>query len=219
MDTMQAIRERHSVRAYTTKQIESEKRAKLNEWAKICSLQGGIRIRMQYDDSKGFDSAMAHYGKFKNVHNYMILSGKKSDDLEERCGYYGEKMVLEAQKLGLNTCWVALTFNKHAVKKMILSEETLVIVIAVGYGEDQGMMHKGKSVQDVTVSKGVMPDWFYQGAQAAVLAPTALNQQKFCIGIKDGEPVIRISGFGFYTKIDLGIVKYHFEAASGRKVR
>ena len=123
MDTMQAIRERHSVRAYTTKQIESEKRAKLNELAKICSLQGGIRIRMRYDDSKDLILAMAHYGKFKNVHNYMILSAKRAMTWKRDAAIMGEKMVLEAQKLGLNTCWVALTFNKHAVKKMIPSKK------------------------------------------------------------------------------------------------
>ncbi|MBQ1888378.1 MAG: nitroreductase, partial [Firmicutes bacterium] len=34
---------------------------------------------------------------------------------------------------------------------------------------------------------------------------------------RDGEKVTaKVSGLGFYTKIDLGIVKYHFEIGSGR---
>ena len=68
-------------------------------------------------------------------------------------------------------------------------------------------------------TKGEMPDWFRKGAEAALLAPTAINQQKFKMGIKDRSPVIRAAGKGPYTKIDLGIVKYHFEIASGHKVR
>lgn len=120
--------------------------------------------------------------------------------------------------MGLNTCWVALSFNKSAVKKLIPEGEKMVLVIAIGYGETQGTAHRGKSLESV-MDIGEMPDWFQKGAEAALLAPTAINQQKFKIGMKDGAPVIRIAGIGPYTKIDLGIVKYHFEAASGHSVK
>ena len=121
--------------------------------------------------------------------------------------------------MGLNTCWAALTFNKGNVEKIIPVIEKLVLVIAIGYGENQGKAHKSRSLESVMATKGQMPDWFRKGAEAALLAPTAMNQQKFKMGIKDGSPVIRISGKGLYSKIDLGIVKYHFEVASGHKVR
>ena len=95
----------------------------------------------------------------------------------------------------------------------------MVLVIAIGYGKTQGTAHKGKTLEGVLDTKGEVPDWFQKGAEAALLAPTAINQQKFKIGMKDGNPTIRIAGMGPYTKIDLGIVKYHFEAASGHKVK
>ena len=151
--------------------------------------------------------------------NYIILAGKPSDSLQEKCGYYGEKIVLEAQRLGLNTCWVALSFNKTNVKKLIPEGEKLVSVIAIGYGQTQGKPHKSKTLERVMATKGEMPDWFKKGAEAALLAPTAINQQKFKMEIKNGNPVISIAGRGPYTKIDLGIVKYHFEVASGYKVK
>ena len=219
MDIIQAIKERHSVRAYTGKKIEEEKRRKLEEMIKECNEESGLHIQIRYDDPSGFDSRLAHYGKFRNVENYIIMAGFPSDDLQEKCGYYGEKIVLEAQMMGLNTCWAALTFNKGNVEKIIPATEKLVLVIAIGYGENQGKAHKSRSLESVMVTKGKMPDWFHKGAEAALLAPTAMNQQKFKMGIKDGSPVIRVSGKGPYTKIDLGIVKYHFEAASGHKVR
>lgn len=218
MDLLQIMRERHSVRAYTEQRIEEEKRQKLETVIQECNEKSGLHIQIRYDDPDGFDSKMAHYGSFRNVRNYIILAGKASDDLEEKCGYYGEKIVLEAQEVGLHTCWVALTFNKKNVKKLIPKGEKMALVIAVGYGETDGVPHKSKELESFMVIKGEMPEWFRRGAEAALLAPTALNQQKFKMGIKEGNPVIRIAGIGPYTKVDLGIVKYHFEAVSGRKV-
>ena len=62
-----------------------------------------------------------------------------------------------------------------------------------------------------------MPDWFARGMEAVLLAPTAMNQQKFYFTL-EGDRVRARAGRGFLTKMDLGIVKYHFEAATGRKV-
>lgn len=218
MDVMQAIEERHSVRSYTGKKIEGNKRQILDGLIQQCNAESGLHIQIRYDDSTAFDSALAHYGKFRNVENYLILAGKPCDDLEELCGYYGERIVLEAQKMGLNTCWVALSFHKSAVKHLIPAGEKLIAVISIGYGESRGTAHKSKSIDRVVSAKEVMPDWFWRGIEAALLAPTAINQQKFKIELKDGKPRIFVPGIGPYTKIDLGIVKYHFEAASGHRV-
>ena len=51
-----------------------------------------------------------------------------------------------------------------------------------------------------------------------MLAPTAMNQQKFLFELNGDKVSAKVSGFGFYTKIDLGIVKYHFEAATGKNL-
>ena len=219
MDTMQAIRERHSVRAYKKQTIEEEKRAVLDQLVQKLNDESGLRISIQYDDPEGFDSRLAHYGKFENVSNSIVMAGKKNEDISEKCGYYGEWLVLEAQKLGLNTCWVASTFNRSMVKKSLPEDEKLCVAIALGYGKTNGVQHKSKSLDRVSALKGEMPEWFKAGMEAALLAPTAINQQKFKVDIIDGEPVIRVAGLGGFTKVDLGIVKYHFEVASGKKVR
>ena len=91
------------------------------------------------------------------------------------------------------------------------------MVIALGYGETQGAARKSKTCADVT-ENGTDEAWFRQGVEAALKAPTAVNQQKFVFSVRDGEPVARAKGFGSLTQVDLGIVVYHFEAASGRKV-
>ena len=215
---MEAIDARHSVRAYKDMPIPQEVRDQLDAFVKTCNEESGLNTTISYDDPAGFDSRLAHYGSFSNVRNYIILKGSKRADFDFVCGYFGEKIVLYAQQLGLNTCWTALTFNKKKVKELVPAGEALCMVIALGYGETQGNVHKSKSMYDVIDVKGGMPEWFVAGVEAALKAPTAVNQQKFCFMLENDKPSVKVKGLGTYTKVDLGIVAYHFEAATGRKI-
>ena len=209
------MKNRHSVRSYTDKKIEGEVKENLEAFIQQCNREGDLHMQLIVDEPECFSTMMAHYGKFSNVKNYIAVVGKKSADLDERCGYYGEKVVLHAQSLGLNTCWVALTFSKSKAVFKVDGGEKLCLVIALGYGETAGVSHKSKSVQDVSDAHE-MPQWFKKGVEAALLAPTAMNQQKFTFHL-DGNEVHAKAGLGFYAKIDLGIVKYHFEAIAGKE--
>ena len=217
MTIQEAISARHSVRAYKTDPIPQQIRTQLDDFAQKCSEEGNVHIFIRYDDPEGFDSRLAHYGHFRNVNNYIVLAGTKNSDFDLRCGYYGEKLVLYAQQLGLNTCWTALTFNKRRVKEILADGESLCMVIALGYGETQGVPHKGKSIADVLDGENA-PDWFAEGVRAALLAPTAVNQQKFRFSYRNREVHLKSKGFGTYLQTDLGIVKYHFEAVTGKQV-
>ena len=218
MTVMEAIDARHSVRAYKDIPIGQDIRGKLDEFVSRCNEESGLHITVRYDDPEGFDSRLARYGSFRNVKNYIILAGRKTADFNYICGYYGEKVVLYAQQLGLNTCWAALTFNRKKVRELIQEDETLCMVIALGYGETQGHPHKGKSLHDVVEVKGGMPEWFVEGVESALKAPTAVNQQKFTFSLDDGKPSVRARGLGSNVKVDLGIVAYHFDAATGMNV-
>ena len=215
MNLKEAMRARHSVRRYQDKPLASEVILALQEEIAACNRESGLHIQLVTDEPKAFDGFMAHYGKFSGVKNYIAMIGKKDSGLEEKCGYYGERLVLLAQQLGLNTCWVAMTYSKIKTAFSVGSGEKLCVVISLGYGENQGVEHKSKSVSEVTKGDGQMPDWFKNGVEAALLAPTAMNQQKFLF-TRDGRQVSVKAGVGFYTKIDLGIVKYHFEVGAGR---
>ncbi len=220
MDIKEAIRERHSVRQYSADHIVGEARTTLETLIQQCNEESGLHIQLITGDPECFDTFMAHYGKFTGVNNYIAIVGsKKLGNLDELGGYYGQKIVLEAQMLGLNTCWVAGTYGKGKCKADIDSGEKILCVIAIGYGLNKGSAHKSKELSKLcSVSEKDMPDWFKEGIEAALLAPTALNQQKFSIGI-DGEDAVIKPGFGPMTKIDLGIVRYNFEIASGHKCR
>ena len=216
MQLIEAVISRHSVRRYKDKPVEAEILNVLRSEIDACNKEGNLHIQLVTNEPKAFDSFMAHYGKFSGVKNYIALIGKKSDRLDELCGYYGERLVLKAQQLGLNTCWVAMSYKKIPTAFEIESGEKLAVVIALGYGETQGVEHKSKSAEVVSNISDSTPKWFNDGVRAALLAPTAMNQQKFTLTYADGKVVAK-AGFGFYTKLDLGIVKYHFEIGAGKE--
>lgn len=214
MTHLEAIKERHSVRSYTDKKIEGEVLAQLRQTVADCNRDSGLHIQLCVDEPKAFTGMMAKYGKFNNVKNYIALIGKKGADFDEKCGYYGAKITLEAQALGLNTCWVALTYSKGKSAAVVSAGEKQLMVISLGYGVTSGVSHKMKSIEELSSVTGAMPEWFRSGMEAAQLAPTAVNQQKFKLTL-DGNTVKASSGSGFYTKVDLGIVKYFFELGAG----
>lgn len=213
MEIIELMKERHSVRQYTDKKIEKEKREVLNALIAKINQKAGLHIQIIYDEPKCFNSMMAHYGKFDGVNNYIALVGEKSKS-DESLGYYGEQIVLKAQELGLNTCWVAMTHGK--IKAQIDKGEKMVCLISLGYGKTAGAAHKSKKLSEVCNYKKDMPEWFLSGMEAALLAPTAMNRQKFYFELLPNNSIKITCGKGLYTKLDLGIVKYHFEVVSGK---
>jgi len=218
MSSMELMRARHSVRQYKDIALRTDVLTPLQEQVDICNQESGLHIQLVANDPKAFDGFMAHYGKFSGVKNYVALIGPSGADLDEKLGYYGERIVLKAQELGLNTCWVAMTFGKGAARKkcVIAPGEKLVCVLALGYGETQGVPHKSKDMTALCSYAGEMPDWFRSGMEATMLAPTAMNQQKFLLTLTGEKTVTAKNLGGFYSKIDFGIVKYHFEQGAGK---
>ncbi|MCR5584023.1 MAG: nitroreductase family protein [Lachnospiraceae bacterium] len=223
----EAMIQRHSVRNYLDKKIEEDKIALIQEKIGELNKEGSLNIHFSEDAGKTFRSFLSRMSGLGSAPSAIICSGADSDDLEQRVGYYGEKLVLYIQQLGLNTCWVGMFSRKQAEKLMPAENgERTVIAIAVGYGETQGKARKTKSFEDVTEvfgdadgAKGAeqAPDWFREGVEAALLAPTAMNQQKFTICLNKDGSVELIDNGGVFSRVDLGIVKYHFELGSGHK--
>ena len=231
MTLLEAISARHSVRKYLDKEIPADIIAALQDKIAECNKVGNLSIQLVQNETKAF-TGMLSYGSFSGVKNYIVMGGKKAKDLDERVGYYGEQLVLLAQTLGLNTCWVGLSYRKVPEAYNVGKDEKLVCMIALGYGETQGVPHKIKSVEDVSRSavrtlgssknaSDITPSWFRKGVEAALLAPTAVNQQKFSfeyVGMNNNRHQVRANkGFSMigYTQMDLGIAKYHFELGAG----
>ena len=221
MTLEEAIEARHSVRAYKEQPLAENVVKVLEEKIAVLNREGKLHIQFIQNEPKAFLGTMAKYGKFRNVGNYIVMAGQKADDLDERVGYYGEQLVLLAQTLGLNTCWVGLSYSKVSGTYELGEDEKIACYIAIGYGESQGVSHKIKTVEQVSNISDITPLWFKKGIEAALHAPTAVNQQKFSfeyIGMRNNRHQVRAKkGFSMigYTKMDLGIAKYHFEIGAG----
>jgi nitroreductase len=221
MTLQEAIQVRHSVRAYKEQPLAEETVKVLVDKIKELNQEGKLHMQLVLNEPKAFQGTIAKYGKFRNANNYIVMAGKKADDLDERVGFYGEQLVLLAQTLGLNTCWVGLSYSKVPGTYVLDEGEKIACYIAIGYGETQGVGHKIKTVEQVSNASDITPSWFKKGVEAALLAPTAVNQQKFSfeyVGMRNDYHLVRAKkGFSMigYTKMDLGIAKYHFEIGAG----
>ena len=213
MNTIELMKARHSVRRFTDKPLDKDAVDILNAEIAACNKEGGLNIQLVTEEPEAFQAGKPNYGQFKGCKNYLALVGPKGKD--EEIGYYGERLVLKAQELGINSCWVALTYKKGKTEADVPAGQKRYMVIALGYGETQGAAHKVKEISEVSDYKAGDPDWYKSGIEAALLAPTAMNQQKFRF-TRQGDKVSAKAGLGFYTKTDLGIMKYHFELGSGK---
>ena len=192
MTLQEAIVARHSVRKYIDKEIPADIITALQDKIAECNKVGNLNIQLVLNETRAFTGML-----------------------------YGEQLVLLAQTLGLNTCWVGLSYRKVEDAYNVGKDEKLVCVIAIGYGETQGVAHKVKNVEQVSNASDLTPAWFKKGIEAALLAPTAVNQQKFSfeyIGMKDNKHIVKAKkGFSIfgYTSIDLGIARCHFDIVVG----
>lgn len=224
MTFIEAIRSRHSVRKYRIEQIPQESIALLRQEIEKINTDGHLHVQLVTDEPKAFSGPMA-YGKFSGVTSYLVMAGKKAEDLDERIGYYGEKLVLFAQQIGMNSCWTGVSYRKVRGTYSLKNDEKIVCYIAIGYGLSQGVQHKSKSLEDLSNIDALSPSWFKNGVEAAQLAPTAINQQKFFIEYlgkrgEEGLPEVRIrkgTSIVGYTQIDMGIAKLHFEIGAGKE--
>ena len=217
MELLEAIRQRHSVRRYTDQAIEPEKVAIFREAIGNYNEESGLNILLVLEEPRAFSGFLVTYGTFSGVKNYLVMAAPKGRDWEEKVGYYGEKVVLLAQTLGLNTCWVGLTYKKIPGAFQLREGDIVHCEISLGYGANQGVPHPLKPLEKFYEADGEVPDWFKAGLEAALLAPTAVNQQKFKFILRDGNQVEAraLHSMVGYTVIDLGIVKCHFEIGAG----
>ncbi|MDO5862376.1 MAG: nitroreductase family protein [Thermoplasmata archaeon] len=212
MDLKEAMENRHSVRRYTGQEIEPGKIGAIESLISEINAEAGLHFELHRGEPNPFTGD----GRMINVKDYIALLGEKSADLNEVAGYQGERLVLLMTQLGLDSCWIG---NLPIMEKTIAelkSDYELACIIAFGYGEDHGKPHEGKPMSELCKVDGEMPAWFKEGMRYAMLAPTAINQQKFLFTLEADGKVSATYGKGPYSQVDLGIAKLHFELGAGK---
>ena len=211
---MDIIRARHSVRSYRDEPIDGGTMAALLMVVDECVRQSGLDIQIVPDNPEVFRLvARVGFVRGATTHIAFVTDDNAQD---EAVGYWGQRIVLAAQRLGLNTCWVAFIARKKS-RARVPAGKKLRIGIAVGYGKTQGAPRKTKSVEELGIVEGdTAPAWFATAMEAAQLAPTAMNNQHFLITLRsDGRTVnARATKQGAWDAVDLGIVKRNFEEAA-----
>lgn len=224
MTELEALKARHSIRRYADRPLGIKETEALRQEIAKLNEASGLHMQLVLNERKAFKSFLA-YGLFSNVSNYVMVVGKKLESMEYRAGYYTECLVLKAQQLGLNTCIAASSYKKIAGAFDVGQYEKAYVCVAIGYGASEGRKHKIKSPEQVSNVSSSSPEWFADGVAAALLAPTAINQQKFYFEYiapgKEGEqagvrPKSGKSLIGL-TRIDLGIAMRNFEIGAGKE--
>ncbi len=213
---LNAVKTRHSIRRYKDIPLKDEDRTKVeNKIAKI-NAKSSLSFALVSGDKESFSSFLARYGSFKGVSSYIVLIGKKEKDLFFKCGYYGEELVLYLESIGISSCWTGLTYRSRKAKALVRDGEKLCLVIAIGYKDEEGRAHRSKKREDVMDAVNP-PSWFLSGIDSALLAPTAINQQKFKFTLLEDNRVKATTKAGPFSHVDLGIACYHFMLAAGEK--
>lgn len=208
---MEIIRARHSVRSYDGKPLSEQARDELERVIDACRAESGLDIQLVTGNPEVFNLAGGlGFVKGADAHIAFVTDGRAQD---EAVGFWGQRIVLEAQRMGLNTCWVAFIARKKS-RAVVPAGKTLRIGIAIGRGTTAGKPRKTKPALTLSrVESGEAPAWFALGMEAAQLAPTAMNNQHFLITLlPDGRTVrAEATKHGSWDAIDLGIVKRNFE--------
>ena len=212
MDNLEAIYARHSVRNYTGVALDDAEARQLQQVIDTVSAASGLNIQLLRNNPQTFE-LVARFGAIRGCKDCIAFVAHKRDQ-DEAIGYWGQLIVLEAQKMGLNTCWVGM-FSRKKCKAVCPEGMAVRVVIAVGHGKTAGKPRKSKTPQDVvSIEPGAQkPEWFDVVVEAALLAPTAINRQAFTVVLtSDGTVRVDVPGKGF-TRLDGGIVRRNIEVA------
>lgn len=230
MDVIQAIESRISCRAFTDQQVEQEKFDALAKEAARINEETGLHFQIYGPRENGTAIDMSDKMFAGNPPCYAALVAKRDPIEEEKLGYYGEQLVLQAEMMGLSTCWVAGTYDHDTVRVELAEGEVLHDVVPIGYAPAKipfkqrtiraGIRRRSKSLEDLyrgPVSLDSAPEWIRACVDAVWKGPSAINEQPvvFVQDELDGPvraELIRVKTGMEYT--DLGIAKYHFEVAA-----
>lgn len=212
MDLLEAAKQRHSVRKYTGERIPADMIGILRGEIDRCNAEGGLSIMLITDEPKAFGGIMTRATGFSGAVNYIAMIGPDTPELNAKCGYYGERLALLAQSIGLRTCW-AMLCSRKAVNRIIPDGQRMAIGISIGFGADDGKPHRSKTMGEMADISDA-PDWFVRGMECVMLAPSGVNRQPIRFSQRDGIVSVSYRPTNL-TDIDCGIARFHFELGAG----
>ncbi len=228
-----AVKKRTSRRQYHKKLIEKRKIKDLQTFIKAVNEEFfGLRIQLiQKSVEDVFTGVVGNYGKVSGAPAYLtFIADPELKHAQEKLGYAGEAVILEATSLGLGSCWISGTFDQKEVDSdlNLRDKEKIYAVSPLGYPEDRPTITERILKAVVSSNKRLplkelvlneidpdWPEWVMTALETARQAPSAMNRQPWRFRV--GENTIRMLLKGKNVdprktkRLDCGIAMLHLE--------
>lgn len=235
----EAIFQRRSRRQFEKKPLTTEEVTNFTHFSQeLNNSMEGARVEIvNQNPDEVFKGAIGSYGKIKDAPLYAAFIGNLKDpNVQEKVGYIGECLILEATTRGLATCWVGGFFRPEVVKEQITigNNEQVLAITPLGYASTQYTFeeklmagfasgHKRKSI-DSLCGGGFnkdWPQWVKTALEVGRLAPSAVNRQPWRFTVNDHSIKVSVDTvrdtYNISKRLDCGIVMVHIEVGA-RKV-
>ena len=229
-----AIAVRRSRRRYGERKIAKATLAALQTFCDENSLAPGARVRLTEHSGKLFKGLAERFGGYGRVDGAPWTAAFVAPEgAELEAGYVGEAFILEATRLGLDTCWVAGMFDRKTAAALVPLEkgERVVAVTPVGHALDRKQfVERMMSVavrsaarrQVEQIAPGLVredgpagvawPAWAITAVEAARLAPSGANKQPWRFRMQADALVLSAADKTYWTApIDYGVALLHVE--------
>ena len=179
---------------------------------------------------------VASYGKIRGAQALIAFIGDTDEHyVNEKIGYTGEGIILEATAMGLGTCWVggSMFFRRGLAESLVGAGKTerVFAVTPAGYAVNGvslgervqmafGMFHRRKPLAEMVsgLDERQWPDWIKSALAAARLAPSAVNRQPWRFYVEPNSITVSADStlleWGISKRLDCGIAMLHIEVAA-----
>ena len=224
MSLLRAAQKRRSRRAFLNTPLPAQLVADIEKMVNEINATYGSNLQLVFDNGRAFEGIARNYGLLSGVRNFIGIVCKTGDAVdEEKNGFAAELFVLKLEELGLNSCWIGLTYDKNMCPVNIGPDEELSCTIVFGQTKKLNFrewlvgkfLHRTtKTTREffVTTEKN-LPDWFLQGIECARIAPSTQNLQPVLFHYINGE--VRADLLDGGSPVDVGIAKLHFCIGAG----
>lgn len=211
----QAALNRRSVRAFCAAPDQHQMEA-LNSLCESVCLPG-VRIVTGVCDDRLFVSFPV-VGAVIGCRRYAaVIVDKTVPRSVLYAGVMGENLVLEAESMGLSTCWVAGSFRRSRVEIETGKNEKIAAVIAMGVSaETVTGARVRKKLSDICLQDpSSWPLWAFSAAENVRIAPSALNRQPWRLAFSGRTLLLKRAPMA--DDLSMGIALQHMICGIGEK--
>jgi len=220
-----ALTLRVSSRRYDGTAVASPLLDKLEQTCHRLTVPGGSAraVLIREAPSEVFTGLIGSYGRVADAPSAVAFVG--AEDAAYEIGYVGEAVILDATAAGLDTCWIAASFD---------AEHTGTLVELAEYEKVHAITALGHATKTVRASERLMraslrarhrlpldtiapgheqwPEWAREAAAALRLAPSGANRQPWRLRM-DADAIVLVAAPKMYwtAPIDFGIAMLHAE--------